>query len=140
MQTVLLVDDDEIVRRMLHNYLERCGFNLLEAPDGDEALLIAEFFEGTIEFLVTDLVMPRIGGLELAGALRQLRPAMRCIFISGYPREATKAKELDYKPIVLCKPFYLKDLVKAMESSCDAEDIATVHFPSFPPGSISMET
>ena len=83
MQTVLLVDDDEILRRMLHNYLERCGSNLLEAPDGDEAL-IAEFFEGTIEFLVTDLVMPGIGGLELAGALRQLRPAMRCIFISGY--------------------------------------------------------
>ena len=64
METILLVEDDEMVRRLFHNYLESCGYNLIEARDGDEALLLADLYEDSIEYLVTDLVMPKLGGLE----------------------------------------------------------------------------
>ena len=67
-QTILLVDDHEIVLRALHNYLEKRDYNVLEAHDGDEALLIAECFPGMIHILVTDLVMARMNGRELAAA------------------------------------------------------------------------
>jgi CheY-like chemotaxis protein len=74
--TVLLVDDHEIVLRALHNYLEKRGDNMLEARDGEEALLIAECYP-MIHVLVTDLVMARVNGRELIRRLLPLRRRCR---------------------------------------------------------------
>ena len=78
-RTILLVDDHEMVLRALHNYLEKQGFNLLEARDGEEALLIAECFPAVIHVLVTDVVMARMNGRELVRRLLPLRPDMQVI-------------------------------------------------------------
>lgn len=81
--TILLAEDDTVLRELLHEQLEGQGFRVLSAPDGSAALELAERYAGTIDLLVSDYVMPRTGGLELATWLRARRPEMRVLFISG---------------------------------------------------------
>ncbi len=82
--TILLVEDEELVRQMAVLTLERRGYQVLVARDGTDAVARANAHAGAIDLLVADLVMPRLGGEELAQALRQTRPKMRVLYMSGY--------------------------------------------------------
>ncbi len=82
--TILLVEDEELVRQMAVLTLERRGYQVLVARDGTDAVACANAHAGAIDLLVADLVMPRLGGQELAQALRQTRPKMRVLYMSGY--------------------------------------------------------
>src|SRR5205823_13639231 len=113
--TILLVDDHEMVLRALHNYLEKQGFNLLEARDGEEALLIAECFPAVIHVLVTDVVMARMNGRELVRRLLPLRPDMQVIMMSGFPDEVMAQRGLTPLVPMLRKPFPPKRLLNAIE-------------------------
>lgn len=113
--TILLVDDQELVLRALHNYLEKRGYNLLEARDGDEALLIAQCHPGMIHVLVTDLVMARVNGPELVRRLVPLRPETQVIMMSGFPDEISLQEGLAPLIPVLRKPFQPKRLMDAIE-------------------------
>ena len=113
--TILLVDDHEAVLRALHNYLEKKGYNLLEARDGSEALLIAERYPATIHVLVTDLVMQPMNGLELVRRLAPLRPEMQLIMMSGFPDEIMAQQGLSPLVPVLQKPFLPQLLLKLVE-------------------------
>jgi len=113
--TVLLVDDHEMVLRALHNYLEKRGYNLLEARDGDEALLIAECYPAVIHVLVTDLVMARVNGRELVRRLLPLRPEMQVIMMSGFPDEVMAQHGLTPLVPILRKPFLPKRLLRTIE-------------------------
>jgi CheY-like chemotaxis protein len=115
MTTILLVDDHEMVLRALHNYLEKKGYNLLEAQDGEEALLIAECYPAMIHILVTDLVMARMNGRELVRRLLPLRPEMQVIMMSGYPDEIMAQQGLTPLVPILRKPFLPKRLLTAIE-------------------------
>lgn len=114
-RTILLVDDHEIVLRALHNYLEKRGYNLLEAQDGDEALLIAQCHPGMIHVLVTDLVMARVNGRELVRRLLPLRPEMQVIMMSGFPDEVLIQEGLTPLIPILRKPFPPKRLLAAIK-------------------------
>ena len=114
-QTVLLVDDHEMVLRALHNYLEKRGYNVLEAHDGEEALLLAECFPAMIHVLVTDLILANINGRELAQQLMPLRPEMQVIMMSGFPDEIMVQQELTPQIPILPKPFPPKLLREAIE-------------------------
>jgi len=114
-RTILLVDDHELVVRALHNYLEKQGYNLLEARDGEEALLIAECFPSTIHVLVTDLVMARMNGRELVRRLLPLRPDMQVIMMSGFPDEVMAQQGLTPLVPMLRKPFPPKRLLNAIQ-------------------------
>ena len=113
--TILVVDDHEMVLRALHNYLEKKGYNLLEARNGEEALVIAECYPAMIHVLVTDLVMARINGRQLVQRLLPLRPEMQVIMMSGFPDEIMVQQGLTPRVPILRKPFLPKKLLSTIE-------------------------
>jgi two-component system cell cycle sensor histidine kinase/response regulator CckA len=105
-ETILLVEDDEMVREISKIALEQSGYKLLVATDGRDALKVAENFEGSIDIMVTDVVMPEIGGRELAQRLSPLHPDMKILFVSGYTDNAiVEHGVLDPDVFFLQKPF-----------------------------------
>src|SRR5437016_14532592 len=135
--TILLVDDHDLVLLALHNYLEKQGYNLLEARDGEEALLIAECFPSTIHVLVTDVVMARMNGRELVRRLLPLRPDMQVIMMSGFPDEVMAQRGLVPLAPMLQKPFPPQQLLNTIEQVLanpqSARTIASLVQPLPPP-------
>jgi two-component system, cell cycle sensor histidine kinase and response regulator CckA len=104
--TVLLVEDEEIVRKMTASVLEENGYRVLAAGLGSDALRLAEQYDGVIHLLVTDIVMPHMSGPEVARRLSPLRPDMKVLFMSGYAGEDVLAHGLSLRGTVfLQKPF-----------------------------------
>ncbi|MDX6382577.1 MAG: two-component system, cell cycle sensor histidine kinase and response regulator CckA [Blastocatellia bacterium] len=105
-ETVLLVEDEEVVRRLTEEVLQSKGYRVLGACNGDEAIKLAGQHEGTIELMVTDVVMPLLGGRELAEKLFVTRPEMRVLYMSGYTDDAiVHHGVLDGSVAFLEKPF-----------------------------------
>jgi two-component system cell cycle sensor histidine kinase/response regulator CckA len=120
---VLLVEDDDGVRRLARAALERGGYRVVEARHGEEALAVLEREAGPIHLLFTDVVMPRMGGCELAGRVGALRPDVRVLYISGYTEDAIMHRGvLDAGAAFLEKPFSPQALVR---KACEVLDGAT---------------
>ena len=87
-ETILLVEDEEQVRRIIREVLERLGYNVLSASNGEEALKLAEDQDTEIHLLLTDVVMPQMSGRELAERLITMRPQLKVLYMSGYTDDA----------------------------------------------------
>jgi CheY-like chemotaxis protein len=85
--TVLLVDDDPAIRSLYRRVFHRCGYTVLEAGDSDKAIRLAEQYGEPIHILVTDVVMPGMGGCELSDRVRLLRPDIKVLYLSGIPKD-----------------------------------------------------
>jgi CheY-like chemotaxis protein len=83
-ETILVAEDEDGVRSLTKEVLEKYGYTVLEASNGEEALKIAERHEGPLDLLLSDVVMPRMGGPELAQELLARRPAVKVLYMSGY--------------------------------------------------------
>ncbi|HVR86661.1 MAG TPA: response regulator [Planctomycetota bacterium] len=119
-ETVLLAEDSDVVRRLLRELLISNGYTLLEARHGLEALEIARTFEGRIDLLVTDMVMPQMSGRELAAQLGPERPEMKILFMSGYTEDAiARHGVLDPGTAFLEKPFTPDSLAKKVRELLD---------------------
>jgi len=105
--TILLVEDDESVRDFVGFVLRQQGYEVLDAEHGPRALEIARAHEGQIDLLISDVVMPHLGGFEVAEALRRTRPALRVLHISGYPGDRVSG-DADF----LAKPFSREQLLE----------------------------
>ena len=104
--TILLVEDEDIVRRMLVEVLDSAGYTVIEARSGNEALEIAATFKGEIQLVVTDVTMPMMSGITLVEHLLASRPGIRSLFISGYADAETMPQTIGSLPgPFLEKPF-----------------------------------
>ena len=83
-ETILLVEDDEVVRKLVSEVLDNEGYRLLEAANGVAALSICAQYEEPIHLLLTDVVMPEMSGRELANRLAAVRPELKVLYMSGY--------------------------------------------------------
>ena len=105
-ETVLLAEDEQDVREVTREFLESAGYTVLEAAGGEAALEISASHIGTIDLLITDMVMPGISGQDLARKMRALRDGIRVIYMSGYSEHAAgEAAKCDTAAVVLTKPF-----------------------------------
>jgi PAS domain S-box-containing protein len=120
-ETILLVEDEDAVRQLSKLVLESSGYTVIEAKDGKEALELAEWHSGTLDLLVTDLVMPKIGGQELAARLLPSHPRLYVLFVSGYPDEdAASAEGLGPRAAFLQKPYSPAALSSRVRELLDA--------------------
>jgi CheY-like chemotaxis protein len=110
-ETILLVEDEAAVRESTREFLTLSGYTVLEAANGEDALHIAREYLGPIHLMVTDVVMPHLGGAQLAEQLAAERPQMKVLFVSGYA-ESTILRHgvIDVGTRFLQKPFGLKIL------------------------------
>jgi len=118
-ETILVAEDEDAVRRLTTAALRRGGYTVLEASSGPEALIVHEQFRGRIALLITDVVMPKMSGLELAARLSQLQPDLKVLCVSGYSTEAVGAKGPIAWPF-LAKPFVLSVLMAKVRDVLDA--------------------
>ena len=114
------VEDEASVRRLVQRILSAAGYHVLEAGDGRQALEIAEHFEDPICLLVTDVVMPGISGGDLARRLRENRPDLDALFLSGYPEETGEVDAGLLNPgRFLQKPFTDEELLEKIRTILD---------------------
>jgi CheY-like chemotaxis protein len=117
-ETILIVEDEDIVRSLSRDVLETCGYTILEARNGVEALAICA--EHEIDLLITDIVMPQMGGRELAEKLSVAYPKMRVLFTSGYTDDAiVRNGIIEDDANFIQKPFNLDVLVRRVRELLD---------------------
>jgi two-component system, cell cycle sensor histidine kinase and response regulator CckA len=110
-ETILLVEDEESVRQLVRDTLESKGYKIVEAGNGDEGIRAAVRYDGKIDLVITDVVMPGMGGRELAEQIVKLRPGTKVLFLSGYAEDAILSDGgIDNATAFLQKPFTLQNL------------------------------
>jgi PAS domain S-box-containing protein len=120
-ETILLVEDEEGVRKLARSVLEAKGYRVLEAGHGEEALKVAQAYQASIDLLLADMVMPQMSGSKLAHRLIALRPSIRVIFMSGYSDKAALQQEvLGPGTPFLQKPFTPDSLARKVREVLDA--------------------
>jgi two-component system cell cycle sensor histidine kinase/response regulator CckA len=119
-ETILLVEDEENVRKLALRVLERQGYKVLSACDGDDALLICEQFKDPIHLMLTDVVMPRMSGHELAKRLKSLHPKMKVLYMSGYTDDTIVLHGVLVEGVnYIQKPFTVDALTKKVREVLD---------------------
>ncbi len=114
LETILLVEDEPVVRQLFAHALTRAGYRVYEARNGEEAIKVFDQHGDGIDMLLTDMRMPYMGGAELAHHLRERRETLKLLCISGYPGSADP-DDGDF----LAKPFSREELLKKVRNVLD---------------------
>jgi PAS domain S-box-containing protein len=118
-ETILIVEDSAAVRSVARQVLERFGYVVLEAPDGETGLRVAERHTGNIELLLTDVVMPGMSGPQLAERLSAVRAGVRVLVVSGYSDPSQHTLAIQTPATYLQKPFTPEALARAVRETLD---------------------
>ena len=114
------MEDEEDVRGLTREVLERQGYTVLEAGDGVQALQVHEKEGARIDLILTDVVMPRMSGREMVDRVRAVRPDMRVLYMSGYTEDAiVRHGVLDASMRLLGKPYTPADLIRKIREVLD---------------------
>jgi nitrogen-specific signal transduction histidine kinase/ActR/RegA family two-component response regulator len=133
-ETILVVEDNDDVRRIAQSFLVSAGYTVLVAEDGEEALRVAH--DHIVDLLLTDVVMPGMNGREVSDRLRQMRPDVQVVFMSGYPSEAiVHHGVLDSAVQFMQKPFTREKLLRQVRDTLDGRSPKAVNGGSMLPGS-----
>lgn len=121
-KTVLLVEDEKAVREIIKEFLEICGYQVLEAQDGEEAISISQSYKETIHLLFTDVIMPGMDGKTVADRIKALRPDIRVLYMSGHPESIVASYGIEVKKAnFIQKPFSISDLAKKIKEILEEE-------------------
>jgi two-component system cell cycle sensor histidine kinase/response regulator CckA len=121
-ETVLLVEDEERVRSMTRQLLDKWGYRVLEAGDPHQALDLARAHDGPIHLLLTDVILPQMNGRDLAARLASQQPQMRVLYMSGYTDDAiVRHGVLEAEVNFLAKPFSPESLARRVREVLDAD-------------------
>ena len=124
-ETVLVVEDEEPLRALTRDFLMASGYKVLEAANGEDAMRVGREYEGDIDLLLTDVVMPKLGGKPLADQFLDFRPKTRILFMSGYPNDGIlQAGILTEKVALLEKPVTRELLTKQVRQMLDETLVA----------------
>jgi signal transduction histidine kinase len=120
-ETILIVEDEPVIRTLARRTLEGYGYTLLDASDGMEALKLLQGYHGSIDLVVTDVVMPSMGGLDLADRVAVLHPAIKVLYWSGYSDYTQAADRQQESPVFfLPKPFSPLQLAQKVRETLDS--------------------
>ena len=119
-ETILVVEDQVEVRRFACNVLRTFGYRVLDAADGPEAIRVVHTVGEPIHLLLSDVVMPGMGGRELAVQLRALDPKLRVLFMSGYADDGMQRGALEPGIAYVSKPFLPNDLATKVRQVLEA--------------------
>jgi CheY-like chemotaxis protein len=120
-ETILLAEDESAVRQLIGAYLQKLGYQVLTASNGLAAIAVARSYPDTIHLLLTDFVMPKMGGPELAEELKKVVPNLKVLFLSGYAGQTVSANSLDVPETrFLSKPVSLDLLGKTIRDLLDS--------------------
>ena len=124
-ETILLAEDEDGIRRLTSSFLQKLGYRVLSAADGIEARQIAQAHQGRIDLLLSDVVMPRLGGRELARDLLEIFPRLRVVLMSGYAGGPTAQEAINEShALFLQKPFSsMQVLAKKIREALDGNDL-----------------
>lgn len=127
-ETVLVAEDEDTVRELTTRHLRGLGYTVLAAEDGRSALAAAEKYQGPIDLLIADVVMPRMSGSTLASQLAAERPALKVLYVSGYLERSDTAQDLiSPSAAFLHKPFTPEVLARKVREILDAGASAASH-------------
>jgi CheY-like chemotaxis protein len=119
--TVLVVEDEAGVRELMRRMLTRAGYRVLTARDGGEGLVVSDEHHGAIDLVITDVIMPLMGGRLLAEKLRERRPALQVLFVSGYSAAALPLFEREAEKVTLLeKPFTSTEFLDTVQRMLEA--------------------
>lgn len=119
-ETILVAEDDLEILAMTANVLRKLGYRPLTAEGPEEALQIAIQYAGTIDLLLTDVIMPQMNGRELAARILQHHPGCRVLYVSGYSADVLAPHGiLDEEVHFLAKPVFLKEMAAKIRSVLD---------------------
>ncbi len=121
---ILVVEDEDDVRSYAVSVLSSAGYSVLQASGGPDGVGIAESFESPIHLLITDLVMPQMNGQELAVRLRESRPAMRVLYMSGYSEDAISERGIvSMEMAFMAKPFNPDQLLAKVRETLEVQEV-----------------
>ena len=120
-EVVLLVEDEDQVRRLASKILQGCGYVVIEARDGHEGISVCEAHLGKIDLLLSDVVMPELGGRELAERVLTMRPGVKVLFMSGHTQDVVLKEGVEAGTPFLQKPFAPSDLARKVREILDSQ-------------------
>ncbi|HEU0039136.1 MAG TPA: response regulator, partial [Verrucomicrobiae bacterium] len=125
-ETILVVEDESVLRELAHAILEGCGYQIIEAASGREALEVWRQYDGRIDLVLTDMVMPEgVSGVELAKKLIALRPDVKIVFASGYTVDVVSTDFLarTNNARFIQKPYTHVVLTKTVRQALDGKSV-----------------
>lgn len=128
--TILLVEDESVVREVTRQVLEHVGYRVLESSGPREALSLAAEHRGRIGLLLSDIVMPGMNGLDLARRIQAIQPRLTTVFMSGYAENAMLQEGLDDSSAYIQKPFTVDQLLRSVAGALAKSELRGVSSPT----------